>query len=78
MWPVSAASIAIRAVSPSRISPTMITSGSARRMDRSPVAKVRPALRLTFSWLIPEIRYSTGSSIVMMFRSTAFSSRREA
>ena len=44
MWPVSAASIAIRAVSASRISPTMITSGSARRIERSPVAKVEPGL----------------------------------
>ena len=74
MWPVSAASIAIRAVSASRISPTMITSGSARRIERRPVAKSSPALRLTFSWLMPEIRYSTGSSIVMMLRSSAFSS----
>ena len=47
MCPVSAASIAIRAVSASRISPTMITSGSARRTERSPVANVSPALRLT-------------------------------
>ena len=78
MWPVSAASIAIRAVSASRISPTMITSGSARRIERSPVAKVSPALRLTFIWLMPAIRYSTGSSIVMMFRSTAFSSSSAA
>ena len=31
-------------------------------------------MRLTLSWLMPEIRYSTGSSIVMMLRSTAFSS----
>ena len=56
----------------------MITSGSARRIDRRPLANVSPALRLTFSWLMPEIRYSTGSSIVMMLRSTAFSSMRAA
>ena len=43
-WPVSAASIAICAVSRSRISPTMITSGSARTIARSPVANVRPDL----------------------------------
>ena len=67
MWPVSAASIAIRAVSASRISPTITMSGSARRIERSPVAKSSPALRLTFIWLIPSIRYSTGSSIVMIF-----------
>ena len=70
-WPVSAASIAMRAVSASRISPTMITSGSARRIERSPAAKVRPARRLTPIWLIPSRRYSTGSSIVMIFFSTA-------
>ncbi len=46
MWPVSAASIAIRAVSASRISPTMMMSGSARSIERSPVAKVSPALRV--------------------------------
>ena len=74
MWPVSAASIAIRAVSPSRISPTMMTSGSARRIERRPLAKVSPALRLTLIWLMPAIRYSTGSSIVMIFFSTSFSS----
>ena len=44
MCPVSADSIAIRAVSASRISPTMITSGSARRIERSPVANVEPGL----------------------------------
>ena len=72
--PVSAASIAIRAVSPSRISPTMTTSGSARRIERSPVAKSSPALRFRVIWLIPAIRYSTGSSIVMMFFSIWFRS----
>ena len=61
----------MRAVSASRISPTMITSGSARRIERRPAANVRPARRLTPIWLIPSRRYSTGSSIVMMLRSTA-------
>ena len=74
MCPVSAASIAIRAVSPSRISPTITMSGSARRIERRPVAKSSPALRLTLIWLMPGSRYSTGSSIVMMFFSTSFSS----
>ena len=46
-WPVSADSMAILAVSPSRISPTMITSGSARSIARRPPANVRPALRFT-------------------------------
>ena len=53
MCPVSAASIAIRAVSPSRISPTITMSGSARRIERRPVAKSSPALRLTLIWLMP-------------------------
>ena len=35
MWPVSAASIEISAVSRSRISPTSTMSGSDRRIDRS-------------------------------------------
>ena len=43
-WPVRAASIEILAVSPSRISPTITTSGSERRIDRSAAAKVRPGL----------------------------------
>ena len=51
-WPVSADSIAIWAVSRSRISPTMITSGSARMIDRRPEANVRPALGLT--WICVE------------------------
>src|SRR3569833_3014372 len=42
--PVCAALIAISAVSRSRISPTMITSGSWRRNDRSAAAKVMPRL----------------------------------
>ena len=42
-WPVSAASIEILAVSPSRISPTITTSGSERRIERSAVANVSPA-----------------------------------
>ena len=64
---MSADSIAICAVSLSRISPTMITSGSERTIERSPEANVRPALRLTWTWVSPGIWYSTGSSIVMMF-----------
>ena len=38
--PVSAALAAVWAVSASRISPTTMTSGSARRIDRRPAAKV--------------------------------------
>ena len=41
-WPVMPACIAIRAVSSSRISPTSKTSGSERRIVRSPRAKEAP------------------------------------
>ncbi len=50
-WPVCAARRAISAVSSSRISPTQITSGSCRRMLRSDLAKVMPALGLISIWL---------------------------
>ena len=59
-WPVSAAWIAICAVSASRISPTMITSGSWRTKERIAVAKVSPIDGLTCDWLMPGISYSTG------------------
>ena len=65
-WPVSAARMAISAVSLSRISPTMITSGSWRRMWRRPTANVSPISGRTWIWLIPAISYSIGSSIVRM------------
>ena len=45
----------------------MITSGSARSIERRPPAKVSPAFRFTCIWLMPGSWYSTGSSIVMMF-----------
>ena len=66
-WPVSADSIAICAVSPSRISPTMMMSGSARIIERRPFANVSPARGLTCTCVMPSSWYSTGSSIVMMF-----------
>ena len=47
----------------------MITSGSERTIERRPEANVRPAFRLTWTWVRPGIWYSTGSSIVMMLRS---------
>jgi hypothetical protein len=68
----------MRAVSLSRISPTMMMSGSARSIERRPVANVRPALRLTLIWLIPGSWYSTGSSIVMIFFSTELIAFRPA
>jgi len=47
MWPVSDAAIAISIVSRSRISPTMILSGSWRKIERKPRAKVRPFFSFT-------------------------------
>ena len=70
---MSAASTAICAVSRSRISPTMMMSGSARIIERRPVAKPRPAFGLTCTCVMPSSWYSTGSSIVMMFFSGVFS-----
>src|SRR3954449_8644658 len=64
-WPVRAASIEIFAVSTSRISPTITTSGSERRIERSAVANVSPARRLICTWFRPASRYSTGSSTVI-------------
>jgi hypothetical protein len=62
---VRAASIANFAVSPSRTSPTMTTSGSERRIERSAVANVSPARTLICIWFTPTSRYSTGSSTVI-------------
>ena len=46
-WPVSAERRAMSAVSESRISPTMIMSGSCLKMERKPAAKVSPTLVFT-------------------------------
>ena len=61
-----------------RISPTRITSGSWRRIDFSPVAKVSPACSLVWIWLILEKANSTGSSIVMTLRERSLTSARVA
>ncbi len=61
--------MAIWAVSGSRISPTMILSGSWRRMERRPRAKVSPFFSLTGIWVMPSIWYSTGSSMVTILSS---------
>ena len=63
-WPVSADCTAIWAVSGSRISPTMILSGSWRRIERRPRAKVRPFFSFTGICSTPGSWYSTGSSMV--------------
>jgi hypothetical protein len=49
-WPVSAALIASDAVSLSRISPTMIISGSWRTSERKPLANVNPISGRTCVW----------------------------
>jgi hypothetical protein len=76
--PVSADSIAICAVWESRTSPTITTSGSARRRARRPVAKLSPVFEFTCICLIPSSSYSTGSSIVTTVRSGVFSSVKPA
>ena len=68
-WPVRAAWIEISAVSRSRISPTMMTSGSWRTMWRRPAAKESPMFECTGIWFTPASWYSTGSSMVMIFLS---------
>ncbi|MNT03210.1 hypothetical protein D3C72_1377320 [compost metagenome] len=65
--------IEISAVSRSRISPTMMMSGSCRRNDFSAAAKVRPALSFTFTWLMPGSWISAGSSAVEILMSPWFS-----
>ena len=68
-WPVSAAWTAFSAVSASRISPTMMMSGSWRRMWRSAAAKVIPTLFCTAVWLKVGFTISMGSSMVVMLTS---------
>ena len=60
--------MAISAVARSRISPTMMTLGSWRRIECRPSAKVKPILGWTLHWLMPGSFISTGSSRVTMFR----------
>ncbi len=54
-WPVSDDCTAICAVSRSRISPTITTSGSWRRIARSPRAKVISTRVLTWVWPMPSM-----------------------
>ena len=48
-WPVMAARKAMTAVSESRISPTLTMSGSWRRMERRPLAKLVPVRSSTWT-----------------------------
>ena len=74
--PVREACTAICAVSKSRISPIMMTSGSCRKMARKARAKVISIFGLTCVWPTPSRSYSIGSSTVIMLRVRA--SRRES
>src|SRR2546427_1453126 len=65
--------MAISAVSRSRISPTMMMSGSCRRMDRSAAANVSPILGFTGICVTPATWYSTGSSTVTILTPGWFS-----
>ena len=71
MCPVRAACTATCAVSMSRISPTIITSGSWRRNERRAAAKLSPMEGATWVWFTPAKRYSMGSSMVSSLRSGA-------
>ena len=62
----------VEVVSLSRISPTMMMSGSARRKAFITVAKSSPALRLTCTWRRPFCVISTGSSAVQILVSGVF------
>src|SRR5580765_501183 len=70
--PVSAALMAISAVSKSRISPTKMMLGSCRRKERNAAAKFKPICSFIWTWLTPCNWNSTGSSAVMMLVSGWF------
>ena len=70
--PVIDALTAILAVSSSRISPIIIISGSCLKIERRVLPKVRPISLITWTWLIPGIFISTGSSTVIIFLSIVF------
>ena len=63
------ASAAMRAVSASRTSPTRMTSGSARSVERNALGNVMPARVLIWICFTPSRRYSTGSSTDTMLLS---------
>ncbi len=69
-WPVSAAVMARRMVSRSRISPTRMTSGSSRRAERSALEKLSvcgPTSRWLTRHFLDSCTNSTGSSTVRMW-----------
>jgi hypothetical protein len=76
-WPVSEAWMEICAVSRSRISPTMMMSGSWRKKDFSALAKVMPAASLMATCMMPSMSNSTGSSAVSNLESIVLTRRRQ-
>ena len=72
-----AALMAISAVSRSRISPTMMMSGSCRRKAFSATGKVNPARSSTLTWLMPGKLISAGSSAVEMLTPSLFRMLRQ-
>ena len=72
-WPVSAAWIAISAVARSRISPTMMMSGSCRISARRPSAKPMSMAACTCVWLKAGSIISIGSSMVQTLTSSVAS-----
>ena len=73
-WPVIEARTAIWAVSESRISPISIIFGSWRKIDLKAAANVIPISAFTWTWFIPSMFISIGSSTVIMFISGRFNS----
>ena len=67
--------MAMPAVSSSRISPIMTTSGSARRNERIAAAKVQPMRGFTSTWRRPSWVISMGFSAVQILRSGVLISR---
>ena len=71
-----AARTAMAAVVASRVSPTMMMSGSCRMSERRPTSKVRPAVSLTCTCVMRGMFFSTGSSMVEMLTSSLLSACR--
>ncbi|MCY1229434.1 hypothetical protein D9M72_417980 [compost metagenome] len=69
-WPVSAACTAISAVARSRISPTMMMSGSCRISARRPSVKPKSSCGCTCVWLNEGSIISIGSSTVLTLTSS--------
>src|SRR5665213_1599564 len=75
--PVNDACTEIWAVSKSRISPTMMMSGSCRKKDRNALPKVIPNPSLMATCMMPSISNSTGSSAVNNLESIVLTRRKQ-